>query len=144
MTNVYRSDIIAERRRFPRKPLNLMLKFELISSSQKTDASNDSQSENISANGLALYSEHQLEQGQEIALVLFLPPKEKRSADLVIPSWKETDCLPISIHAKIAWKLPFMNNKMAYGIEFISVDPKDQSAFDEFLDDFYLHKPNLI
>lgn len=144
MVNIYRSDVIAERRRYPRKPLNLFLKFELANPQNNPPARDNSQTENISSGGLALYSEHKLEKGQEISLVLYLPPKEKRSSEIVVAFWTETECIPISIQARIAWRLPFINNKYAYGAEFISIDPNDKPAFDEFLADFYLHKPCVI
>lgn len=146
--NEYKSHIIAERRRFPRKPLTLSLKFNLI----PTDSINvaDSgcidggRSENISANGLALFSDLKMEKGQKLSIILYLPPKEKRSPDLSLTAWHEEECIPVQIQSRIVWRLPFAGNKFAYGVEFTTVADDDQAIFDEFLKDFYLQKPNLI
>lgn len=144
MVTVYRSEVIAERRRYPRKPLNLKVKFELIDTSASPGAPPTYEINNISAGGLALYSEHKLQKGQELSLVLYLPPKDKRSPKLALATWSENDSIPIHIHAQITWCLSYSKNHYGYGVEFLEVDADDQPDFDEFLKDFYLHKPSVI
>jgi len=144
VVTIYRSEVIAERRRYPRKPLNLKVKFELIDTSSLQSAPPTYEIKNISAGGLALYSEHKLKKGQELSLVLYLPPKDKRSPNLTLVKWSEKDSIPIHVHAQIAWCLSYSKHQYGYGVEFLEVDADDQPDFDEFLKDFYLHKPSII
>jgi hypothetical protein len=147
-SNEYKSHIIAERRRFPRKPLTLSLKFNLIpadaSSVPEQNQIDGGRSENISAHGLALFSDLKMEKGQKLNIILYLPPKEKRLPELRLTTWREAECFPVEIESRVVWRLPFAGNKFAYGVEFMAVAEQDQAVFDEFLKDFYLQKPNLI
>ena len=75
----YTSDAIIEKRKFPRKPLNLIVHFHVISS--KPGEEMHESTENISACGLAFRCGQKLEKGQKIMITLYLPPKEKRNDD---------------------------------------------------------------
>jgi c-di-GMP-binding flagellar brake protein YcgR len=142
--DVYYTEVMAERSHFQRKPLNLRVHFQLVNYPEDNAPRNSSRTENISAGGLALYSEKKMKNGQQLLITLFLPPEKKRAQDLILVTCIEQECIPVVIHAQVVWKLPFMADKFAYGVEFLSIEPDNKKEFQKFLQDFYLHKPNVI
>jgi c-di-GMP-binding flagellar brake protein YcgR len=139
--NEFTSDTVVEKRKFPRKPLNLIVHFHEISS-EPGDEIHES-TEDISACGMSLRSKKPLEKGKKVMVTLYLPPKEMRNKDINFLLCPESDCDAIKIYAHVIWNMPMFGGNYIHGIEFISVELKDKKVFDEFLQDYTLNLPNI-
>ncbi len=151
-TSFHRSDFMSEppifeefseRRQFPRKPISLSLTFAAKCGEDIVRSQKITQTQNISASGLALYSELELRPDDKLNLTLYLPPQDKRRGDLSQMTWEESETVKVSIQGRIVWQMPFIGSKYAYGVEFTAIAPASKSAFQEFLNDFDMHIPNF-
>jgi c-di-GMP-binding flagellar brake protein YcgR len=134
---VYSADMQAERRKSPRIPLNIAVKYQCLPKDRMTMPT-DSLSENLGMGGLAMRVDHKLEPNDRISLVLYLPPADKRDDVQNYASYAKQDCLTVRIEARVAWCQPFAGNKFMLGIEFIQIDPEDMPEFRAFVKDYEL------
>ncbi len=133
----------SERRQFPRKPIMLNLSFKVQRKGTLLHSQKVVQTRNISASGLALYSELELAPSDEMTMTLYLPPKEKRQGDLSQVTWQDSQAVSVILQGRVVWQMPFIGSKYAYGVEFTSITKDSKAAFQEFLRDFEMHIPNF-
>jgi c-di-GMP-binding flagellar brake protein YcgR len=139
----FQGETTAESRRYPRIPLRINLQYRvLVKGKPKTFHSSRSLAEDFGAKGLAMRSRHQLEPGQLLTMLLFIPPEDKRK-DLIDASiYPEAECLKISVLARAAWCKTVGEDRFMVGVEFLDLESQDRDQLKCFLIDYELDDMN--
>lgn len=138
----FKGRVAAECRRHPRIPLKLWVHFTArIQGEIAHSCSSESLSEDLGTAGLAMRSDQEMAAGQPLTLTLFLPPRERRtdvSKTLIYP---EEECIPATIHARVAWCRALADKEYILGIQFLDLAPLDSGHLKSFLLDYKLDAP---
>ncbi len=141
MAETFRGETRAENRRFPRQKLKLWVHFIRLKENQEKSGKLESLTEDLGAGGIAMRSDHKLENGEVLALTLFLPPEDKRTDpdhDLI---YSEEECLPVDIQARVRWCAPREDLEYILGVEFLQVRGEHRERLKTFLVNYNLAEP---
>lgn len=111
---------VNEKRKFPRLPINVGIKYEITD--PKAAETKSTQSKNISVGGICIIALEKMPVGSTLNLNFFLPDDKKI----------------IKAKGKIAWSKEFSigsDNNKAYdlGIEFIQIAKSDRKRIDKYV-----------
>jgi hypothetical protein len=142
MDSEFKGSTQAEHRRFPRAKIKLWVHFKLLDQeNSQTDL--ESMSEDFGAGGIAMRSDHDLEPGQHLMLMIYLPKKEYRvPSDLDMLIFPEEECLPVTVLSRVVWVKELEDHEFIMGVKFLAPDQQQLKLLKEFLVDFNLDNPD--
>lgn len=124
------SGINMERRRFQRFSLEIEIHYQCLKKASQSNLQT-TQTKDIGAGGLAMYTNDKLEKNQMLMLTLVLP-SEANEAE----SSSQNACLKTFILAKVVWNKSFDAKSHLHGIQFIDLKQEDRSRLRRFLLDY--------
>lgn len=136
MSQMYKGEIRAEQRQFPRSRLQLMVHYKFLEAGEVYHAL-ESKSDNFGTKGLSMTSDRQLREGQHLLLTLFLPP-EPTTARPDNVAVAEDECLPVVVLSRVVWCLPRDTRQYQAGVEFLDVEEKHKNRLKTFLIEHHL------
>jgi c-di-GMP-binding flagellar brake protein YcgR len=139
--NVYRSQVGAENRKYPRVKLKLWVKYKRLKKGE-VSSPNETLAEDFGTQGIAMRSKTPMRMGQLLMLTLYLPPEPKRSLEAEPAAVPEKDCVPVDILSRVAWCAPRSEDEYMLGVQFLDPDPGHRNRLKSFLVDFNLDRPD--
>lgn len=127
----------SERRKCPRARLKLWVHYKTIHQG-KISSTLESLTDDLSAGGVRLRADHQVIQGQMLMLTLYLPQEENLKEIETTMIYRENDCMPISILARVAWCQADEDDEFSFGVQFIELDDYSRSILRLYLEHYQL------
>lgn len=129
---------IYEKRRFPRETLKVWVHYKTFKNGKISDPL-ESLTDNISAGGLGLRSDKEINPGQMIMVTLYLPPEESRKEAQDTMIFEESMCVPVSVLSKVAWCQTASDNEYRFGVQFLEMDDYSRSVLKMYLEHYHLY-----
>jgi hypothetical protein len=124
----------SERRRFPRLPINLWIQCSAIRSRDEIGRSFTTVSQDLSPEGVAIWSEEEFKTGQMLLITLLLPPRGAKP-DFNTVGYMLHEYRPVGIIARVAWCASTGNDEknIKLGIQFLEITMNGHDLLKEFL-----------
>ena len=122
----------AERRRHARFPFAARMRCTPVHAGKVLGAV-DTHAENVSAGGVAVYSNQPWNPGETLVISFPLPlaADDAASPYVTLPKGKPWE---VVIRSRVAWCAPAANAQYRVGLEFVRLDPHTHKPFLNFLD----------
>jgi hypothetical protein len=133
----YQGEVIAERRKAPRFPLKLQVRYTLANSDSSC---REIPVQNIGCNGLAMLGDQAISLSRCVRLQLFLPKHSAGLVGKIVCPEKESQ--PVELEGRVIWSTPF-GNKFIFGIVFVKINRQQSGSLREFLRYYELDQPSL-
>ncbi|MCD4813781.1 PilZ domain-containing protein [bacterium] len=138
-SEAFKAEANAERRRFTRMPIKIQVRFRCLDRGNISEPQADL-AEDLGAGGLMMHSEQNLPLNQNLMVIIYLPPTEKRFTDPKdVP---EEECLEVEVLSRVAWSAAAPQGGFMIGIQFLDLDQNNRKWLKEFLVDFKLDQPD--
>lgn len=123
---------LKDRRRFPRIPLKLCVKYKTIVNGKLSD-SFENHTDNLCAGGVGVRSPHPFEPRQMMMVHVLLPPEEQWPAVQEHYCYTEDDGILVVARAHVVWCSPVNENEYRLGLEFVELDHHSRERLKRFL-----------
>jgi c-di-GMP-binding flagellar brake protein YcgR len=121
-----------EHRSYPRLPIHLTLNYKYLEHGDMYHTL-ESKTLNLSARGLAMYTDRQLPEDQHILLTLLIP-HESTSGQYGKTSESGTEeMLSVMLLSRVVWCTYCAKNEYHVGMEIIQVEPEHRKRLKQFL-----------
>jgi c-di-GMP-binding flagellar brake protein YcgR len=133
-----------EKRKCARREFKLWVHYKVIHNGKISDKL-ESLTQDLSAGGVGLKADHELQPGQMMMITLYLPPENKRFSLEETLITDEANCLPISILSRIAWCKEEQEKEFRFGAQFIELDEISRELLGKYFEHYQLQtKGSLI
>ncbi len=129
-----------DRRQYPRAPMKIQVNYKSVKKGQVSSL-RKSLSQDLSAGGLGMESISKLQQGQMLAVNLFIPRGKKYVKVKEIQDFSQDECRITPVLCRVVYCASQRKNKYKLGIQFLDLDKENRKVLRDFLLQCQLIKP---